>query len=151
MRAAKPSELKSLAVPVMTAKVSKQELSEWFPVPFKHITDPEATPEPSKGALVKLAEGPYFVAYWGELSEQLTVQIPKATDPSRFLKAFFTEIPLPKSRIVWRRSDARLPGRAAAARGAIASLRRRLRPQSAVTSFRTARAAGSRRVSARKK
>jgi hypothetical protein len=151
MRAARPTELKSAALPVIAAKVSEQGLSEWFPIPFEDITDPEATPEPSKGALVKLADGPYFVAYWGELSEQLTVRIPKATDPSMFLEAFFTEVPLPKSRILWRRSDARLPERGTTTRRVVASFRKRARPQSVVAGARTRRVAGSRRMSARKK
>src|SRR5258705_12656090 len=109
MRAATPNELTTAAFPVITARVSEEELSRWFPVEFEEITDPEATPEPTKGALVKLAGGPHFVLYWGEVSNQLTVQIPRTADASPFLAAFFLEVPLPKSRILWRRAEAELP------------------------------------------
>jgi hypothetical protein len=153
MRAAKPGELKSHAVPVMTAKVSEHELTEWFPFAFEDITDSEATPEPSKGALVKLTNGQYFVVYWGESSHQLTLQIPQATDPLKFLAAFFTEVPLPRSRIVWRRADARLPARPLSIERAATSLRMRSRKgtRTAATVARGARGVASRRLSARKK
>jgi hypothetical protein len=69
MRAAKPNELKAAAFPVLTAKVSEKELRKWFPVRFEEITDPESTPEPSKGALLKLARGPHFVSVLGRSLE----------------------------------------------------------------------------------
>ena len=109
MRAAKPNELKTHAYPVLAAAISEAELSEWFPVQFHHITDPQEAPEPSKAALIKLDAGEYFVLYYGELSNQLMLRIPTSTDASSFLDAFFREVPLPRGRIVWRRQDARLP------------------------------------------
>src|SRR5216684_3619921 len=109
MRAAKFHELRTAAFPVLTAKVSGTELATWFPVKFEEITDPKATPEPSKGALLKLARGPHFVLYWGEFSNQLTVEIPGTTNASAFLVAFFREVPLPKSRVLWHRPDATMP------------------------------------------
>ena len=152
MRVARPDELKSVAVPVMTARVSEDELSKWFPVAFHDITDPEETPEPSKGALLKLGSGAYFVVYWGELSNQLTLQIPKTTDASDFLAAFFREVPLPTSRVLWRRADARLPGGRTVDKAMIASAQQRTRePRRTATPRKAARATASRRVSARKK
>jgi hypothetical protein len=136
----------------MTARVSEDELSRWFPVPFHNITDPEATPEPSKGALLKLGSGAYFVLYWGELSNQLTLQIPKTTNASDFLAAFFREVPLPASRILWRRAGTRLPGRSTVDKPMIASAQQRIREhRSAATPRKAVRATASRRVSARKK
>jgi hypothetical protein len=114
MRVARPNELKSHAYPVLTAAISASELSEWFPVPFHYITDPQEAAEPSKAALIRLERGPYFVLYYGELSNQLMLRIPTSTDPSAFLQAFFREVPLPRSRILWRRQDARLPREIAA-------------------------------------
>lgn len=113
MQGARPNELRSNAFPVVTARVSRSELSRWFPVQFEDITDPEATPEPSKGALARLANGLCFVVYWGEMSEQLTLRIPKSTDEADFLAALFREVPRLKSRILWRRPDAELPQPAA--------------------------------------
>jgi len=144
MRVAKPDELKSVAVPVMTARVSETELSEWFPIRFNDVNDPEATPEPSKGALLKLTSGPYFVVYWGELSKQLTLQIPRTTDASDFLAAFLREVPLPKSRILWRREDARLP------RG-VPIVKKAAAPARIGTSVKGSRMSGSRRAASRKK
>jgi hypothetical protein len=109
MRAAKPDELKENALPVMTAQISESELLKWFPVAFHDITDPWATPEPSKGALIKLDAGEYVVVYWGHDSKELTVNIPAATDASAVLASLFREVPIPRSRVLWRRSDARLP------------------------------------------
>jgi len=114
MRAAKPDELKENAVPVMTAHISESELLKWFPVTFQDITDPWATPEPSKGALIKLDAGDYVVVYWGHDSKELTVNIPSATDASAALASFFREVPIPRSRVLWRRADARLPRHIAA-------------------------------------
>lgn len=111
MRAAKPHELKTYAVPIMTARISEAELRNWFPVPFEQITDPSATPEPSMGALVKLDRAGYVVVYYGQISEQLTLRVPQTTKGPAFIEAFFNEVPLPKSRIVWCRPDAELPKR----------------------------------------
>jgi len=100
MRAGKADELRVPAFPVLTARISETELSKWFPVPFHELTDPQETPEPSKAALIRLEQGEYFVLYWGELSKQLKLEIPAATDPSGFLDAFFREVPLPRGRIL---------------------------------------------------
>lgn len=114
MRMGKPNELRMPAFPLLTARISEAELTKWFPVPFHHITHPQETAEPSKAALIRLDRGEYFVLYWGEWSKQLKLEIPSATDPSQFLDAFFHEVPLPRTRIIWRRQDARLPRRIAA-------------------------------------
>jgi hypothetical protein len=116
MRLAKPNELKTHALPVLTARVSEAELAKWFPVSFQHIDDPQEAPEPSKAALIKLDEGDYFVLYYGEISSQLTLRIPESTDASAFLNVFLREVPLPRTRILWRREDARLPRHIAAHR-----------------------------------
>ena len=114
MRAAKPNELKTHAYPVLAAAISAEELSKWFPVPFQRITDPQEAAEPSKAALIKLDEGDYFVLFYGELSNQLTLRIPTSVEPSLFLSRLFREVPLPRARIVWKRQDARLPVHVAA-------------------------------------
>jgi hypothetical protein len=114
MRVGKPHELNTPAFPVLTAHISETELTKWFPVRFHYLTDPQETAEPSKAALIRLDDGEYFVLYWGEWSKQLKLEIPSATDPSRFLTAFFREVPLPRTRIIWRRRDARLPRQVAA-------------------------------------
>jgi hypothetical protein len=114
MRAAKPNELRENAFPVITAAVSEAELRQWFPVVFEEITDPWATPEPSKGALIKLDAGEYIVVYWGYDSEQLSVRIPSATDASIAVASLLLEVPLPQSRVLWRRADVRMPRHVAA-------------------------------------
>lgn len=109
MRQAKPHELKTRAVPAMTAKITETELLNWVPVQFEEITDPWATPEPSKGALIKLDAGGYVVLYYGKDSQQLIVEIPENTpDSSALLSAFLSEVPVPKSRILWHRPDVKL-------------------------------------------
>lgn len=109
MRVATPDELKTHAYPVLAAAISDEELSNWFPVPFQSIADPQEAAEPSKAALIRLDSGEYFVLFYGELSNQVTLRIPTSVDASAFMQALFLEVPLPKSRIVWRRRDARLP------------------------------------------
>jgi hypothetical protein len=109
MRVAKPNELETHAYPVLAATITEEELSKWFPVPFHRITDPQEAAEPSKAALLKLDEGDYFVLYYGELSNQLSLRIPTSVEPSRFLSRLLREVPLPRARIIWRRQDARLP------------------------------------------
>ena len=109
MRQAKPQELKTRAVPAVTARLSEAELLKWVPVNFEEITDPLATPEPSKGALIKLDTGGYVVLYYGKDSHQLIVEIPEnTTDSSALLAQFFREIPLPTSRVLWHRPDIQL-------------------------------------------
>ena len=76
MRVAKPNELKTHAMPILTARVSESELAKWFPVRFQQITDPQEAAEPSKAALIKLDTGDYFVLYYGEISKQLDVAHP---------------------------------------------------------------------------
>jgi hypothetical protein len=114
MRAATPDELRENAFPVMTAKLTEHELTEWFPISFQEIDDPWAAPEPSKGALVKLDAGEYVVLDYGKDSSQLTVRIPTGMDASECLASLFREVPLPRSRVLWRRADARLPRHIAA-------------------------------------
>ena len=110
MRRARPHELKTPAMPAMTARLTEAELVRWVPVPFDEITDPLATPEPSKGALVKLESGGYVVLFYGKDSQQLTVEIPERTkDASALLSAFFNEVPVPRSRVLWHRADITLP------------------------------------------
>jgi len=110
MRRAKPHELKTPAVPVMTARLSEPELLKWVPIEFDDIEDPLATPEPSKAALVKLRTGKYVVLYYGRISQQLTVEMPGTTrNSTQLLADFFNEVPLPKSRVLWHRPDAALP------------------------------------------
>jgi hypothetical protein len=98
----------------MTAKLSELELTEWFPISFQEIDDPWAAPEPSKGALVKLDAGEYVVLDYGKDSSQLTVRIPSGIDASECLASLFREVPLPRSRVMWRRADAQLPRHVAA-------------------------------------
>ena len=114
MRAASPDELRENAFPVMTARISEAELEHWFPVPFQEITDSWATLEPSRGALIKLNAGDYVVLYWGRDSEELTVRIPAHVEPSNFLAAFLSEVPIPRSRVSWRRPGTHLPRNVAA-------------------------------------
>ncbi len=109
MRSARPNELEQNAFPVMTARLSEAELMKWFPISFEDINDPWAAPEPSKGALVRLDAGEYVVLDYGKDSNQLTVRIPASLDASSFLASFFREVPLPHSRVLWRREGARLP------------------------------------------
>ena len=45
MRTATPDELNENAFPVMTAKLSEGELTEWFPISFQEINDPWAAPD----------------------------------------------------------------------------------------------------------
>ena len=114
MRVAKADELKDNALPVLTASVSEDELSQWFPFELHRLTHPQEVPEPSKAALIKLDTGDYFVLFWGEISKQLMLRIPETTDASKFIGAFLKEVPLPRARILWRRRDARLPRQFAA-------------------------------------
>lgn len=125
MRTARPTELKTHAYPVLTAAISEDELSRWFPVRFHHITDPQEAAEPSRAALIKLDSGHYFVLYYGELSNQLMLRIPTSTDGSAFLSSLFREVPLPRARIVWRRQDARLPRNVAAKTASISGRKAR--------------------------
>ena len=112
MRRAKPQELQTRALPVMTARLSEGELLEWLPVHFDEIDDPLATPEPSKGALIQLDSGAYIVVYYGKDSNQLTLEIPETTpDSSALVASFFHEVPLPMSRVLWHRPDTKLPKR----------------------------------------
>jgi hypothetical protein len=116
VRVAQPNELKTHALPILTVRISEGELSKWFPVAFQHIDDPQEAAEPSKAALIKLDAGDYFVLYYGEVSNQLTLRIPESTDASAFLSALLREVPLPRTSILWRREDARLPRHIAAHR-----------------------------------
>jgi hypothetical protein len=114
MRIAQADELQVNALPVLAAEISESELSNWFPFKLHRLTHPQEVPEPSKAALIRLDTGDYFVLFWGEISNQMILRIPEATNASKFLSAFFKEVPLPRGRILWRRSDARLPRQVAA-------------------------------------
>lgn len=123
MRRAEPNELMDPAVPVITARLSKAELTEWLPIPFEAIDDPLQAPEPSLGALAQLDAGGYVVLTYGKDSEQLIVEFPVTTrNRTALLTQFFREVPIPLSRILWRQKGTRLPqrqtaGRAVTARG----------------------------------
>jgi hypothetical protein len=107
MRGARPEELKHAANPMLTARLSESELAEWFPVAFEEITDPWATPEPSKGALIRLDSDEYIVIYWGYDSSELTVETPNAIPDKRVLASLLREVPQLKSRILWQRPHER--------------------------------------------
>jgi hypothetical protein len=107
VRAANPTELKENAFPVMTAKLSEHELKSWFPISFEDISDSWAAPEPSIGALIQLDAGAYVVLDYGKDSMQLTARIPSNVNASACLASLFREVPLPLSRILWWREDAR--------------------------------------------
>jgi hypothetical protein len=112
MRRAEPHELKTPARPIFTAHLSEDELAEWLPIPFDTLDDPYAVPEPSKAALVRLAAGEYVVVFYGQISQQLTVEAPESTsDLSRLMHRFFDEVPLPVSRVLWHREGTELPER----------------------------------------
>ena len=110
MRGAGPEELKHAANPMLTARLSESELAEWFPVAFEEMTDPWATPEPSKGALIRLDSGEYIVIYWGSDSSQLTVEIPDVISDKRVLASLLREVPQLESRILWQRPCERPSG-----------------------------------------
>ena len=107
MRGAGPEELKDAANPMLTARLSESELAEWFPVACEEITDPWATPEPSKGALIRLDSDEYIVIYWGHDSSELTVETPNVIPDRRVLASLLREVPQLKSRILWQRPDGR--------------------------------------------
>ncbi len=107
MRGARPEELKHAANPMLTARLSESELAEWFPVAFEEITDPWATPEPSKGALIRLDSDEYIVVYWGYDSNELTVETPNVISDKEVLASLLREVPQLESRILWQRPDER--------------------------------------------
>src|SRR6266542_4312666 len=126
MRRAEPDELTDHAVPAITARVSEKELAQWLPIRFDSIDDPLQAPEPSLGALAQLDAGEYVVLNYGKDSEQLTVELPATTkDASDLLAAFFREVPLPTSRVLWHRRGTRLPKRQAARRSVTAKGQKR--------------------------
>lgn len=110
MRSARPEELKLAANPMLTARLSESELAEWFPVAFEEITDPWATPEPSKGALIRLDSDEYIVIYWGYDSSELTVETPNTIPAKHVLASLLREVPQLKSRILWQRPEERSSG-----------------------------------------
>jgi hypothetical protein len=110
MRRAEPHELTDQAVPVITARVTEAELAKWVPIDLDAIDDPLQAPEPSLGALAKLDAGGYVVLNYGKDPEQLTIELPANTkDASALLAAFFREVQLPLSRVLWHRKGTRLP------------------------------------------
>jgi transcriptional regulator of arginine metabolism len=109
MRPAARDELRRYAIPLFVAKISESELGKWFPVRFHDIADPQATREPALGALARLDAGQYFVIYYGKVSSELTVRIPRSENASAFLRAFLSEVPSLGSRVIWHRKGVRLP------------------------------------------
>lgn len=117
MRRAEPHELTDPAVPIITARLSKAELTKWLPIRFDAIDDPLQAPEPSLGALAELDAGGYVVLTYGKESEQLIVEFPANTkNRTALLAQFFREVPLPLSRVLWHQKGTRLPQRKTASR-----------------------------------
>lgn len=135
MRIAQADELQVNALPVLSAQISESELSKWFPFKLHRLTHPQEVAEPSKAALIRLDTGDYFVLFWGEISNQMILRIPEATNASKFLSAFFKEVPLPRTRVLWHRSDARLPRQVAAKE--VSLPRRAKRPRTTSANTRT--------------
>jgi hypothetical protein len=103
MRAAKPNELTERAVPVLAAQVSEAELADLIPVEFQDINDPDATAEPSKGALIQLAAGPFVVLFYGKESGRLVLESPASANAVTNVRSFLEEVPI--SSILWIRPD----------------------------------------------
>jgi hypothetical protein len=112
MRDAKVTDLKIRTLPVLTARLTARELAKWFPVELHPIPNPYELPEPCRAAIVLLECGHPFLMCWFESSRELMLRIPVTADPSAFLSALFSEIGMPKTRILWRLADALLPKRA---------------------------------------
>src|SRR5438128_8522663 len=126
MRRAEAHELTDQAVPVITARITEAELAKWLPIHFDQINDPLQAPEPSLGALAELDTGGYVVLNYGRDSKQLTIEVPETTaNASALLAAFFREVPLPTSRVLWLRRGIRLPKNQAATRSAAAKGQKR--------------------------
>jgi hypothetical protein len=100
MRAAKPQELKTEAVPALKIQLPQEELSKLFPIKMKDI-DPLSEPEPSKGILLRLQSGDYAVLIYGKLSETLTV-LAAPTKLAKTVDNLLKEVPIPDEKIIWR-------------------------------------------------
>jgi hypothetical protein len=100
MRAAKPQELRTEAVPALKIQLPEGELSKLFPVRMKNI-DPLSEPEPSKGILVRLQSGDYVVLVYGKMSETLTV-LAARPKLEKTVESLLKEVHIPDEMIVWR-------------------------------------------------
>ncbi len=105
MRAANANELTERAVPVLAARLSEAELAALVPVEFHDINDPDATAEPSKGALIQLTAGTFVVLFYGKESGRLVLESPESTSAVRNVRSFLEEVPIPLSKIFWKRPD----------------------------------------------
>lgn len=101
MRLARPEDVTEAATPLLTAGVTRDELQAWFPVEFRRVDDPWQAAEPSEVALVRLDSGLCLVLWWGELSQQLKVEVPVSEDADAATEAFFRETAVPRSRVLW--------------------------------------------------
>jgi len=100
MRAAKPQELSTEAVPALKIHLPEEELSKLFPFRMKNI-DPLSEPEPSKGILLRLGSGDYAVLIYGKLSETLTV-LAAPTKLGKTVDNLLKEVHIPHEKIIWR-------------------------------------------------
>jgi hypothetical protein len=85
--------------------LSEAELADLVPVEFQDINDPDATAEPSKGALIQLAAGPFVVLFYGKESGRLVLESPVSASAVRNVRSFLEEVPIPLSKIFWKRPD----------------------------------------------
>ncbi len=101
MRRAKAEELKSEAIPVLTAHLSEPEFRNFFPVETDEL-DALAEAEPSIGALIQLECGSYVVVIYGKTTGTMKLLLPQGTEPGRGLDAVLAEVPLPLHCVEWR-------------------------------------------------
>ena len=101
MRRANAEELKSEAIPVLTAHLSEREFRKFFPVETDEL-DAFAEPEPSVGALIQLECGSYVVVIYGRTTGTMKLLLPKGTEPGSGLDAVLAEVPLPPDCVRWR-------------------------------------------------
>ena len=94
---------------MLAAELTDAEVESLLPLPMREVDDPEATAEPGKGALIKLAGRPFVVVFFGRESHRLVVEVPRSADAAADVRSFLAEVPIPRSKIVWHREDVELP------------------------------------------
>ena len=92
--------LREDARPALLLDTPEERLRALFPVDLTPLP-PEAEPEPSKGALVRLESGHTVVVVYGTVTRRATLSFPVSADVHEAIEALLREVPIERREMLW--------------------------------------------------
>jgi hypothetical protein len=94
--------------PSLIVRMRPDELNRLFPIQLVDL-DPLAAPEPSRGALLRLASGRMVVIEYGMVTSRLTVSVPTYANIAETLLDLMNEAQIDMDAVEWITDEIEMP------------------------------------------